>query len=275
MSKDYVLETNDNEKINITTFGKIENPCIIFVHGFKGFKDWGFGPYLADYLSNNGYFVVTFNFSLNGVGEDKTEFTELEKFAENTFSREVEELNFVVSSYRSGFFGEVNSEQKIGLLGHSRGGAVSILTGAKNDEVSAITTWSAIAKLDRYSDRQKKEWKERGVFEILNSRTNQMMKMNYSFLEDIQQNSDSSLSLEKALKNIEKPLLIAHGDQDVAVPVEEAEMLYDWSDKAKTQLFIVHNTGHTFNVKHPFDGTNDKFEKLLNETNKFFNKQLN
>lgn len=169
----------------------------------------------------------------------------------------------------------MNSEQKIGLLGHSRGGAVSILNGSKNDEVSAVATWSAIAKLDRYSDRQKKDWKEKGVFEILNSRTNQMMKMNYSFLEDIQKNSESSLSLEKALKNLRKPLLIAHGDQDVAVPVKEAEMLYNWSDKSNTQLIIVHNTGHTFNVKHPFEGTNDKFEKLLNETNKFFNKQLN
>lgn len=275
MSKDYVLKTDDNEIIRLTTFGKINDPCIIFVHGFKGFKDWGFGPYLADYFSSNGFFVITFNFSLNGVGESLTEFDELDKFAKNSFSREVEELNFIINAYRNGFFGEVEHDNKTGLLGHSRGGADAILCGSSNNYVSAVATWSAVAELDRYTDRQKKEWKEKGYFEILNSRTNQMMRMDYSFLKDIEENSKSSLNLEKAVSNINKPFFIAHGEQDVAVPVEEAETIYNWSDQSKTELFIIHNTGHTFNVQHPFAGSNDKFDKLLNETNKFFNKQLN
>ena len=275
MSKDYVLETGDNEKIRITTFGKLGNPCLIFVHGFKGFKDWGFNPYLAEYFAKNNFFVITFNFSLNGVGESLTEFDELDKFARNSFSREVEELNFLISSYRNGFFGETNEENKIGLLGHSRGGAVSLLTATSNDEISAVATWSAIAKLDRYSERQKKEWKEKGYFEVLNTRTNQMMRMNYSFLQDIETNKDGKLNLEKAVKELNKPLFIAHGDQDLAVPIDEANLIYSWADKSQTELYIVHNTGHTFNIQHPFAGTNDKFEKLLKETNKFFIKHLN
>ena len=275
MSKDYVLETNDNEKIRITTYGNHLNPCLIFVHGFKGFKDWGFGPYLAEYFSQNNFFVITFNFSLNGVGENKTEFTELDKFAENSLSREVEELNFVISSYYNGFFGEIDFERKVGLLGHSRGGAVVLLTGASNEKVSAVATWSAISKLDRYSERQKKDWEEVGFFEVLNSRTNQMMRMNYSFLEDIERNSENSLNLEKAVLNLNKPLLIAHGDQDLAVPVAEANLIYEWADKNLSELFIIHNTGHTFNIQHPFAGTNEKFEKLLNKTNIFLTKHLN
>ncbi len=275
MSKFYVLETHDNEKIRISTFGETTNPCLFFVHGFKGFKDWGFVPYLAEYFSHNGFFVITFNFSLNGVGEDQLEFSELDKFAQNSFSREVEELNLLISFYRNGFFGKINSEKKIGLLGHSRGGAISLLTGFDNPEVSAVATWSSIAKLDRFSERQKIEWEEKGFFEVLNSRTNQMMRMNYSFLKDMEENKDSSLNLEKAVKNLSKPLFIAHGDQDLAVPIEEANMIYNWSDKSNTELYVVHNMGHTFNIQHPFAGTNDKFEKLLNETNKFFIKQLN
>jgi pimeloyl-ACP methyl ester carboxylesterase len=248
---------------------------LIFVHGFKGFKDWGFNPYLAEYFAKNNFFVITFNFSLNGVGESLTEFDELDKFAQNSFSREVEELNFLISSYRNGFFGEIDNENKIGLLGHSRGGAVSLLTATSNDEISAVATWSAIAKLDRYSDRQKKEWEEKGYFEVLNTRTNQMMRMNYSFLQDIETNIDGKLNLQKAVRELNKPLFIAHGDQDLAVPIDEANLIYSWADKSQTELYIVHNTGHTFNVQHPFAGTNDKFEKLLNETNKFFIKHLN
>lgn len=275
MSKDYVLETHDNEKISISTYGNIADSCLIFVHGFKGFKDWGFNPYLADYFSKNGFFVITFNFSLNGVGNNLTEFTELDKFAKNTYSREVAELNYIISSYNNGFFGEINSEKKIGLLGHSRGGAISILVGSANENVSAVATWSAVAKLDRYSQRQKKDWKEKGYFEVLNTRTNQLMRMNYSFLEDIEKNKKLSLNLESATMKLQKPFLIAHGDQDLAVPVDEANLLYQWSDKSLTELFIIHNAGHTFNVQHPFAGTNEKFDKLLNETNKFFIKHLN
>ncbi len=275
MSKEYVLETPDNEKIRITTYGNVKNNCLIFVHGFKGFKDWGFNPYLSEYFAKSGFFVITFNFSLNGIGDNPTEFTELDKFAENTYSREVDELNLIINSYRNGFFGNTDSKVKIGLLGHSRGGAISIIVGSLNQEVTAVATWSAIAHLDRYSERQKKDWKEKGFFEALNTRTNQLMRMNYSFLEDIEKNKNSKLNLEAAVRNFEKPLFIAHGDQDLAVPVQEANILYSWSNKSFTELYIIHNTGHTFNAQHQFNGTNDKLEKLLYETNKFFIKQLN
>lgn len=275
MSKEYVLETPDNEKIRITTYGNVKNNCLIFVHGFKGFKDWGFNPYLSEYFAKSGFFVITFNFSHNGIGDNPTEFTELDKFAENTYSREVDELNLIINSYRNGFFGNTDSKVKIGLLGHSRGGAISIIVGSLNQEVTAVATWSAIAHLDRYSERQKKDWKEKGYFEALNTRTNQLMRMNYSFSEDIERNKNSKLNLEAAVRNFEKPLFIAHGDQDLAVPVQEANLLYSWSDKSLTELYIIHNTGHTFNAQHPFNGTNDKLEKLLYETNKFFIKQLN
>ncbi len=277
MIKDYTLETSRNEKLQITTYGEnnlSSKKFLIFVHGFKGFKDWGFGPFLSNYFADKGFFVITFNFSHNGVGTDKYEFTELDKFAANTYSREVDELSEIIESTKNGFFEGVVPE-KIGLIGHSRGGAISLLTASNKDEIDALVTWSAVAKLDRYSDRQKKEWKKLGYFEALNSRTNQLMRMNYSFLEDLEKNKNGKLNLEKALRNLDKPLMIAHGDQDLAVPKKEADQIYEWSDKERTELFILNNTGHTFDIKHPFEGSSEKFDKLLYATNNFFQKHLN
>lgn len=277
MSKDIIFETSDREKLQITTFGGNDlasKNCLIFVHGFKGFKDWGFGPYLANYFADKGFFVITFNFSHNGIGDNPVEFSELEKFAENTYSREVEELSELIDACGSGFFGDL-SGAKIGLIGHSRGGAIALLTSYLKKEISAVATWSAVSNLDRYSERQKDEWKRKGFFEALNSRTNQMMRMNLSFLEDLEAKIDDSLNIERAVKNLNRPLLIAHGDQDFAVQIKEAKQLYEWSDKNKTELLIISNTGHTFDIKHPFDGSSEKFEKLLNATNNFFQKQLN
>jgi len=276
MSKDFILPTKQNNLLRISTFG-IEyinaSPCIIIVHGFKGFKDWGFGPYVGQYLANKKYFVITFNFSHNGVGESLTEFVELDKFAENTFSLEINELNQIIDAYLNNFFGEV-ADSRIGLLGHSRGGVISLFTAQFRGEVSAVALWASISKLDRYLERQKKEWRDKGYFEVFNTRTQQKMRLNVSLLEDIEKNKDNSLNIEKAIKRLNRPLLIAQGEQDFTVPIEEAEQLYEWSNKDMTEIFKIPSTGHTFDIKHPFEGTNPKFDMLLNKTEKFFNNYL-
>ncbi len=276
MRKDFRLTTTRNDVLRVTSYGddNLKNaPCIIFVHGFKGFKDWGFGPYLGEYLADNGFFVLTFNFSHNGVGDSLTEFTELDKFAENTFSLEIDELSEVISAYTGNYFGK-RDNSKIGLLGHSRGGAIALLTAKLKPEVDAVAVWASVAKLDRYSERQKEKWRKEGVFKVLNTRTNQVMKLNLSLLEDIDKHKDDYLSIENAVKNLNRPLLIAHGKQDLAVPFDEAEMIYDWSNKNKTELYSIDAAGHTFDIKHPFEGTNPKFDKLITKTEKFFKTYL-
>jgi dipeptidyl aminopeptidase/acylaminoacyl peptidase len=276
MTKDFILKTTKNNSLYISScgyesIGKV--PCLIFVHGFKGFKDWGFGPYLANYFAEHGYFVLTFNFSHNGTG-NSSEFTELDKFAENTFSLEISELSELIENYKAGFFGEI-SNKKIGVLGHSRGGAISILTSSIRTDVNAVAVWSSVAKLDRYSERQKEKWRKTGVFEVQNQRTKQVMRLNVSLLDDIEKNKYDLLNIENSVRYLNKPLFIAHGEQDLAVPISEAEMLYSWSDKTNTEFYKIAATGHTFDMVHPFQGSNEKFEKLLSVTLEFFNNNLN
>jgi dienelactone hydrolase len=71
-----------------------------------------------------------------------------------------------------------------------------------------------------------------------------------------------------------KPLLIIQGKNDLAVPVSEVETLYSWSDKELTELHIISAAGHTFDVKHPFEGSNKKFDSVLEKTNYFFKTNL-
>ncbi|PID62124.1 MAG: alpha/beta hydrolase [Ignavibacteriae bacterium] len=276
MKKNYTYTTEENYPIDITTYGNIENEnCIIFVHGFKGFKDWGFGPYIGEYLSNKNFFVITFNFSHNGVGKDSVDFDELDKFAENTYSKEISELEEIIAAYKSGFFGKIDSDKKIGLLGHSRGGGVAIVTASKNNNISAFVTWASIANFDRFSQRQKEDWKEKGYLEMLNSRTKQLMRMNKTFLDDLLENKSDTLNIEKAVRNLQIPYLLVHGEQDLAVSIKEAENIYYWSNKEKTELFKVKGTGHTFDIKHPFEGASKVLNKVLEKTSDFFDKNLN
>lgn len=273
MKKDLTFKATDNEKIKISTFiieSSFSGNALIFVHGFKGFKDWGFGPYLAETFAERGFFVVTFNFSHNGIGEIENEFTELEKFSRNTFSREIRELNEIIDALLNDFF-NIGFKGKIGLIGHSRGGAISLLTASKRKEIDSLSIWASVSKLDRYSKRQKEKWKKEGFFDVMNMRTKQVMRLNVSLLEDIERNSNDLLNIEAAVKNLNRPLLIVHGDQDLAVPIKEAEEIYSWADKSKTEFFKIFGTGHTFDCVHPFSGTNEKLEKVIDKTSKFFN----
>ena len=277
MSKDFILTTDKQDTLRITAYG-VENlrlsPCLIFVHGFKGFKDWGFGPYIGNYFSSKGFFVLSFNFSHNGIGESLTEFDELDRFAENTFSLEMNELSQLIDAYSSGFFGGTSND-RLGLLGHSRGGGIALLTARQKSEVKAVTVWSSVSSFDRYSARQKEVWKKRGYFEVMNTRTKQKMKLNVSLLDDLEKNKEDKLNINKAVRELKRPLLIVHGEQDLAVPVEEAKELYTLADKDLSELYIVPAAGHTFNIKHPFEGTNEKFESILEKTFQFFNQNLN
>ncbi|MBP9580674.1 MAG: prolyl oligopeptidase family serine peptidase [Ignavibacterium sp.] len=275
MNKEFRLKTKEGDFLNITAYG-FENidsaPCLIFVHGFKGFMDWGFFPHAAKHFADKGYFVLSFNFSHNGIGELKTEFTELDKFAKNTVSLEISELVQVINAYQNGFFNK-NIFGKICLIGHSRGGGVVILSSLI-EKVDAYVIWSSVANFDRYTEHQKNEWRKIGYFEALNSRTNQMMRMNVEALEDVESNKNSSLSIEKAVKGLDKPLLIVHGEQDLTVPVAEGEKIFDWSDKVISKFEMIPAAGHTFDIVHPFAGSNKKFDLVLSKTEDFLNKVL-
>ena len=277
MNKDFVLNTKKNEKIRVSCFGYeniVSAPCLLCVHGFKGFKDWGFWPYTGKFFAERGYFVLTFNFSHNGIGDSLTEFTELNKFADNTFSLELDEMNEITEAYFDNYFGNIKNV-RLGIIGHSRGGGEAILFASGKRQIKAVVTWAAVAKFNRYSKRQEKEWRNRGFFEVLNTRTNQLMRLNVSLLNDIENNQENLLNIEKAVVNLNKPLLIIHGEQDLSVPIIEAEQIYQHSNKNLTEIIKIPATGHTFDVTHPFTVSNPKFDIVLEKTLEFFNKQFN
>lgn len=279
-SKNYSIKKSNSEIIDSSLFidisGNNDNkvPLILFVHGFKGFKDWGGFPYLCKKLAENGFAVLSFNFSHNGVDKSSPmDFTRLDLFAENTHTIELSDLITVID-----FIPEIAKEfpidlNKIGLIGHSRGGGISIIAAADNSRIKSLVTLASIAKFDRYSDEQKKRWREKGYIEIPNTRTNQMMRMNIDLLNDIEENSER-LDILKAAGKLNKPFMIVHGKEDLAVKYTDAELIFKSSDPLLTELHIIENTGHTFGVEHPFKGTTKAFEEVIELSTGFFSKNL-
>lgn len=245
--------------------GSEKLPLVILCHGFKGFKDWGCFPYIMDRVAEEGNFAVSFNFSYNGTGEndsDQSDFTRLELFAENTFTRELDDLGCIIDylfENREKFNYDTDN---ISLIGHSRGGGIAILRTSEDKRIGKLIVLSSVCNFNRYSDTLKNKWKEVGYFEVINSRTNQMMRMNYTLIEDLEKNKER-LDIQKAISKINVPLMIIHGTQDVTVDYSNAEDLYSRSNKENAKLILLENTGHTFGAVHPFEGTTKALEEVL------------
>ena len=249
-------------------------PVIVICHGFKGFKNWAFFPVLAESLAQVDYIALTFNFSRNGVGPDLQNFTELEKFEDNTYSHELNDLKCIIDAIESGEIGKgLIDPEKIGLLGHSRGGGIALLHTQNDSRIKSLVTWSAIASVERYSSDQIKLWKSQKYLEFENKRTGQLMRVGIKLLEDIQKNNEQ-LNIVSAAENIETPTLIIHGQEDESVPVEEAQTIYDHLATASKELMIIEGGSHTFGARHPMESISEELQTVFDLTENWFDRYL-
>ena len=133
IEKNIILNRTNKKPILIDTFyseGKTNQPIVIFCHGYKGFKDWGAWNIMAKQIAEAGYCFLKFNFSHNGgTIENPIDFPDLEAFGNNNYTKELDDLdsflNFLISN-ENPFLNEINTNNII-LIGHSRGGGISIL----------------------------------------------------------------------------------------------------------------------------------------------------
>ena len=249
-------------------------PVVVFCHGFKGFKDWGPFPEWGRRLARAGFVSVHVNFSYNGVHRDApTEFTELDKFADNTFTRELDDLQAVLDAIEERQLPEAPIDpNRIGLLGHSRGGGTVILQADRDDRVDALGTWSSVATfVDRFSDEQIEDWETQGYTEIRNSRTGQILRLNKVLYDDTMTHR-GELDVPGAAERVDVPWLVVHARDDESVDVEAAETLAGATESA--ELFEAEG-GHTFGGAHPFDGTvPESLETVWTRTVDFFQGHL-
>jgi dienelactone hydrolase len=244
-------------------------PAVVVIHGFKGFKDWGLWPALAERLARAGLSAVTLNLSGSGV-DDSGEFVYPERFGHNTFSAEVQDLRRVTDALAAGQLG-VAPPSAVGLLGHSRGGGTAVLHTASDRRVRALVTWAGISTVERWPAPQREAWRRAGVSEVKNARTGEVLPLYPDVLDDIERNAET-LEIEAAAGRVAVPWLIIHGTDDEAVALAEGERL---AAAAKGARFMaVQGAGHTFGAAHPWRGPTPALEQVENATMAFFAETL-
>lgn len=227
-------------------------PVVVFSHGFKGFKDWGHFNLVAEAFAQAGFVFVKFNFSHNGTTpEQPTDFADLEAFGHNNFSIELDDLGTVIDwALSDRTLSTEIDPQRLYLLGHSRGGGISILKAGEDARVKKLVTWASVAEFGRFWEPEVvAQWKQEGVMYIDNSRTKQRMPMHYSSYENFYANQQR-LDIPAAMERLAIPSLIVHGTADVVVDYTAAETLAALNPKAS--LLPIPGADHTFGARHPW-----------------------
>ncbi|HET6245121.1 MAG: alpha/beta hydrolase [Bacteroidetes bacterium] len=244
-----------------------KKPVIIFSHGFKGFKDWGHFNLMAREFANQNFVCVKFNFSHNGITPtDTNEFSDLDAFANNNFSIELDDLGTVIDWVQANIFlrDEVQPEC-IFLVGHSRGGGISLLKANEDPRIKKVVTWAAPCTFEnRFLPEEMEYWKKNGVIYVQNFRTNEMMPMYYQIVEDYVKNK-KRIDIPRAASMLKIPCLLVQGTADDVVLATDVEELQKLMPSA--ELFLLEHADHTFGTTHPYIS-----EVLENDFLKVFNK---
>jgi uncharacterized protein len=273
----FTLETSSGPLNGLVDLPDIpgERPTVVICHGFKGFMEWGFFPYLAALLAERGFVAVRFNLSGTGMRPGDELVTDLEAFRDNTYRRELADLLAILEATGETIAPGRVDRGRIGLFGHSRGGGDAILAAARSpwrEKLRALVTWASIATVDRFNPEQKAEWRRQGEMPAVNSRTGQRLALGLGLLTEMEEQA-SDLDVLAAAGTRRAPWLIVHGAEDESVLVDEGQRLAEQAIGEK-ELLLIPGANHTFGSRHPFAGPTPQLVQALNATQRWYRSHL-
>ena len=242
---DWKIEGSGGEAIHGTTHETQGDPkCnLIIAHGFKGYKDYGFFPWLANKAALAGAITHRFNFSHSGMLGGDGPFGRPDLFEVATWNTSVDDLKTVISHCSTPHLRTI-------LLGHSRGGVAILLAAGRGAiDVDHLIPLSAPSTCNPLSEEMQLTMLKEGRIESASSRTDQRLCIGRVFLDE-QLADPESHDLLTLVANIDVPISVIHGEDDETVLVSSGEAI---AKVAKNATFeSIHKGNHVFNTENPF-----------------------
>ncbi len=130
----------------------------------------------------------------------------------------------------------------IGIVGHAKGAALALLAAARGS-VQGVVGLAALSTLQRGSPPNAHP---------------ELAAAPHRF------------HMERAVRALDVPVLLIHGEEDHVAPIAEAELLYHWLPKETGRLIMLEKTGHSFGADHPFTATTKELELAVEVSCEFF-----
>lgn len=194
-------------------------PIVILCHGATGCKDSRILESIAKFLNKND--IAAFRLDIRGHGE-----------SEGAFSLKgwLEDINSAILYLTRRV--EVDSK-RIGLLGHSLGGGLGLIVAIKNQAIKAFAGLAPASNLKIVIPFVIASYKLKG-FKVSDDTTPENIR---KFVEE---NNPINLA-----KKLQKPLLLAYGDQDEFLPALKIDELFMEANEPK-KLGVVKDADHSF-----------------------------
>ena len=204
--------------------------CVLIAHCFTCGKDIAAASRIAKALTSDG--IAVFRFDFTGLGKSEGEF------ANTNFTSNVEDL------VKAADYMLENLQAPAILIGHSLGGAAVLAAARHIPESKAVVTIGAPADADHVAQHfgdKEAEIMEKGEAEV--TLAGRPFRIRKQFLEDIK-----SQSLESAISDLDRALLVMHAPLDDAVSIDNAAQIFKAAKHPKS-FVTLHEADHLISRK--------------------------
>ncbi len=229
---------------------------LLMCHGFKGYKDYGFLPCLAEAASQDGWIAHRFNFSHSGMTHETTRFERAELFEQDTWGKQIQDLRSVASAARNGQLPGEAATLPMAWFGHSRGGVTVLLAAWRSsgwgdgEKPAGIVLAAAPHSAYCLGEDQARRLRSRGSIESPSTRTGQVLRIGKGWLEELE-TQPADFDTAAAIRALDCPVMIIHGERDQTVPASAAKTLSAGLKEGDDAVRMIPDASHTFNAPNP------------------------
>ncbi|GJL86197.1 MAG: hypothetical protein DHS20C02_19720 [Micavibrio sp.] len=188
----------------------------LFAHCFTCSKDIYAAGRIAKALTEDGIAVLRFDFTGLGASEGD--------FANTNFTSNVQDL------VKAAEYMDAHLQAPSILIGHSLGGAAVLMATSQITSIKAVATLAApadSAHVAHHFAEDREEILEKGEAEV--KLAGRPFRIQKQFIEDIE-----AQSMDEAIANLKRPLLVMHAPLDSTVGIENAEHIFRHAKHSKS-----------------------------------------
>ena len=249
---------------DLPLYGNLHTPdapawdgLVIFAHGFKGYKDYGFIPVLCAALADAGLPAYRFNFSHSGMTHDHAVFKRPDLFEQDTWLTQFNDLHCILRA-------PMAENKPVILIGHSRGGVSVLNTAARlsapeayglpashaeNINLRGVISLAAPASACNLNPLARESLHTDGRLLSPSGRTGQQLYVGKTWLDEIDADP-SQMDPVHAAGLIKTPVAIIHGTADETVASDSAQRI---AEAASCTPAMLSEANHVFNGSNPQD----------------------
>ena len=253
--EDIFIDAGDHQipaTLTLPLQGNARYPAVIMLHGNGSDRHEGGGGYdlLAPRFAEHG--IASLRFDYIGNGDSQTDYLHF------THERGVEDA-LEAYAYLSALDGV--DKERIGIMGWSQGGGISLMTASREPGIKSVLTWAGV-NYDGTIDEAAYEVAKKEGFYLSEYTWRPPLKLSPAYFESLK-----GFIIADAVPQIRAPILAINGQLDDVVPPESAVIIHSLSGHEQSGLLLLDGVDHMFNIH---SGDMSAFYQLMDTTLDWF-----